>query len=52
MNDSFNRVIDQCCGMLKLDFSSAELAQLALANGFSPETLSSVVTPFEYLRDK
>ena len=52
MNDGFNRVIDQCCGTLKLDFSSAELAQLALANGFSPETLDSMVTLFEYLRVK
>ena len=52
MNDSFNRVIDQCCSTLKLDFSSAELAQLALANGFSPETLDSMVTLFEYLRVK
>ena len=34
MSDSFGGTIDQCCGVLKLDFSSAELAQLAVEKGF------------------
>ena len=37
MNDSFNRVIDQCCSTLKLDFSSAELAQLSFELGVVEE---------------
>lgn len=52
MTETFLSAIDQCCGTLKLDFSSAELAQLALDNSFSQETLSNMVTLFEYLRDK
>ena len=52
MTEAFLSAIDQCCGTLKLDFSSAELAQLALDNSFSRETLSNMVTLFEYLRDK
>ncbi len=52
MSDSFGGTIDQCCGVLKLDFSSAELAQLAVEKGFSQDTLNAVSVLFEYLRDK
>jgi hypothetical protein len=52
MSDSFGSIIDQCCGVLKLDFSSTELAQLAVEKGFSQDTLSAVSALFEYLRDK
>lgn len=52
MSDSFGGTIDQCCGVLKLDFSSAELAQLAVEKGFLQDTLNAVSVLFEYLRDK
>jgi DNA replication protein DnaC len=52
MSDSFGGTIDQCCAALKLDFSSTELAQLAVEKGFSQDTLSAVSALFEYLRDK
>ncbi len=43
---------DQCCSVLKLDFSSAELAQLTLEKSFSQDSLNGVVVLFEYLREK
>ena len=52
MSDPFGSIIDQCCGVLKLDFSSTELAQLAVEKGFSQDTLNAVSSLFEYLRDK
>jgi len=52
MIESFDSTIDRCCGVLKLDFSSTELAQLAVEKGFSQDTLDAVSTLFEYLRDK
>ena len=41
MNRPFGGIIDQCCDVLKLDFSSAELAQLAMERGFTQDTLSA-----------
>ena len=52
MIDPFGGTIDQCCGVLKLDFSSAELAQLAMENGYSQDTLSAFSDLFCYLKDK
>ena len=52
MNEPFDSIIDQCCSVLKLDFSSAELAQLAVEKSFSPDALSTISALFEYLRDK
>ena len=52
MTETFGGTIDQCCSVLKLDFSSAELAQLTLERGFSQETLNSMAVLFEYLREK
>ena len=52
MTESFGGIIDQCCSVLKLDFSSAELAQLTLEKSFSQDTLNGMVVLFEYLREK
>ena len=52
MNEVFDGTIDECCRLLKLDFSSAELARLALENGFSQEALNDMTLLFKYLRDK
>lgn len=52
MSDTFGGAIDRCCGVLKLDFSSQELAQISAENGFSQSTLDGIGTLFEYLRDK
>ena len=46
MIESFGSIIDQCCGVLKLDFSSTELAQLAVEKGFSQDSLSAVSALF------
>ena len=39
MTETFGGSIDQCCKVLKLDFSSEELAQLAIEKGYSQATL-------------
>ena len=52
MTEAFGGTIDQCCEVLKLDFSSAELAQLATEKGFSQATLDHIEGLFEYLKDK
>ena len=52
MSDAFGGSIDQCCGVLKLDFSSRELAQISAENGFSQATLNGIGLLFEYLRNK
>lgn len=52
MTDAFGGSIDQCCGVLKLDFSSRELAQISAENGFSQNTLNGIGLLFEYLRNK
>ncbi len=52
MTETFGGTIDQCCSVLKLDFSSAELAQLTLERGFSQDTLNGMAVLFEYLREK
>ena len=52
MNETFGGAIDECCSVLKLDFSSAELARLTLEKGFSQETLDAMTVLFNYLRNK
>lgn len=52
MTDTFGSAIDQCCETLKLDFSSLELAQIAVEKGFSENTLDGIGAIFEYLREK
>lgn len=52
MTDAFGGSLDQCCDVLKLDFSSLELAQIAAEQGFSQSTLDSIGMLFEYLRNK
>ena len=52
MTDSFDGSIDQCCEVLKLDFSSMELAQIAAENGFSKDTLDGIGVLFEHLKGK
>lgn len=52
MTDAFGGSIDQCCGVLKRDFSSLELAQIAAEKGFSQNTLDGIGALLEYLRDK
>ena len=52
MTDTFDGAIDQCCGVLKLDFSSQELAQISAENGFSQNTLDGIGLLFDYLRHK
>ena len=52
MTESFDGSIDQCCEVLKLDFSSMELAQIAAENGFSKDTLDGIGVLFEHLKGK
>lgn len=52
MTESFDGSIDQCCEVLKLDFSSMELAQIAAENGFSKDTLDGIGILFEHLKGK
>lgn len=52
MTDAFGGSIDQCCGVLKRDFSSLELTQIAAEKGFSQNTLDGIGALLEYLRDK
>ena len=52
MTDSIYSLIDRCCETLKLDFSSAEFAQLAADNTFAPEAIEAVNIVFAYLREK
>lgn len=52
MTEAFGGSIDQCCEVLKLDFSSMELAQIAAENGFSKDTLDGIGVLFEHLKGK
>ena len=52
MTEAFGGSIDQCCEILKLDFSSSELAQMAAEKGFSQATLDHIGDLFAYLKDK
>ena len=52
MTEAFDGSIDQCCEVLKLDFSSMELAQIAAENGFSKDTLDGIGVLFEHLKGK
>ena len=52
MTEAFGGSLDQCCEILKLDFSSSELAQMAAEKGFSQATLDHIGDLFAYLKDK
>lgn len=52
MPESIFSFVDECNDMLRLDFSSEELAVLAEKQSMSPETIDAVKTVFEHLRAK
>jgi len=52
MSDSAYSAMAAYCETLKLDFSSEELARLAMDNSFSPETLDALGKVFAYLGEK
>ena len=47
MTEAFGGSLDQCCEILKLDFSSSELAQMAAEKGFSQATLEHIEDYFK-----
>lgn len=52
MSDAFQDAIDKCSRALRMDFSSAEFAQLAADNAYSMESVSVVNEVFEYICTK
>ena len=52
MSDAFQDVIDKCSRALRMDFSSAEFAQLAADNAYSVEAVAVVNEVFEYICTK
>ena len=52
MNETAFETIASAASVLKLDFSSQELAQISTENGFSQNTLDGIGYLFEYLRNK
>ena len=52
MNEEFIKDIDRCCKTLALDFSGAELFQLAANHAFSEEVIDAVGQVLCYLQNK
>ena len=52
MSDTFHDIIDKCSRVLRLDFTSAEFAQMAADNSYSVEAVAAVHEVFEYIRAK
>ena len=52
MTESVFESVEKSCQVLRLDFSSAELAILAQEQDLSPEQLQAVATVLEHLRQK
>ena len=52
MTESVFESVEKSCQVLRLDFSSAELAILAQEQEFSPEQLQAVAAVLEHLRQK
>ena len=52
MNDVFTGSLNKCFEALKLDFTEAELAEMAESNAYSPDVMDAVACIFEHLRIK
>ena len=52
MNDSVFETVEECSRVLKLDFSSAEFAQMAEEYDFSEDSVEAVRRVFEYMKRK
>ena len=52
MTESVFESVEKSCQVLRLDFSSAELAILAQEQDLSPEQLQAVAAVLEHLRQK
>ena len=52
MNDSVFETVEECSRVLKLDFSSAEFAQMAEEYDFTEDSVEAVRRVFEYMKRK
>ena len=52
MNDSVFETVEECSRVLKLDFSSAEFAQMAEEYDFTEDSVEAVRRVFEYMKQK
>lgn len=52
MNESCYEIIESCAEYIEIDFSSAEMAELAVRNNMSEQSIEDIVSVFSYLKDK